>query len=273
MRLLDAPVAQAYFFPVAYVVTGGRSEQQGSGYVAHLRLKRQHPLITLLSVRSPTTSRAPAIFLSPMKGLKSLFKQSNRNKGSLSEATSSHPEKRLGPAQPLDEHRKQERESSSDLPRGPYSHNRQSAPSSHASLTYPSSRPSVQYPASGNGDRSVGATGFAAQSPSLSERDYDTIRDDYRAYMGAISPGSAVSIASTDAERYSLGSDRRLITGNSEMKYNEDIADRNIEHYGSISPLNGSLRSLNSATRAAQYHNGMQQPKYRATDTRDISGD
>src|SRR6478735_1618618 len=42
-RLPDGPVVLAYSLPVAYVVTAGRSKQQGSGSVAYLRLRRQHP--------------------------------------------------------------------------------------------------------------------------------------------------------------------------------------------------------------------------------------
>ncbi|KAF2447993.1 hypothetical protein P171DRAFT_429579 [Karstenula rhodostoma CBS 690.94] len=186
-----------------------------------------------------------------MKSLKSLFKHSDRHKDSLPEATSSHPEVRLGPAQLLEEHQKQERKSTSDLYREPYSHAQPKASSSHAS---PSSRQSVQHPASANGHHSVGATEHAAQPPSLSERGDDTIGDDYRVYMRAISPGSITSKGSTDADFVSLGSDSRLRIGNSEMGHNEDIADRNIEHHGSSSPRDNSLRSQKSAIQIAQDH-------------------
>ncbi|KAL5407437.1 hypothetical protein PMIN03_007160 [Paraphaeosphaeria minitans] len=197
-----------------------------------------------------------------MKGLTSLFKHSDRNKGTEPEATSSHPEIRLGPAQLLDQRRKQERASSSDFTRDTRSAAHPSAPSSHAALTYPSNRSSDHHPASVNGDRSVGTTGHAARSPSLSERGDDTIGDDYRAYMGAISPGSVASKASknsTGAEFFSLGNDSRPRTGNSEMKHAEYIADRNIERHVSSSSWHSSLGSQNAGNQFAQDHNACRQ--------------
>ncbi|OAG12563.1 uncharacterized protein CC84DRAFT_1212095 [Paraphaeosphaeria sporulosa] len=80
--------------------------------------------------------------------------------------------------------------------------------------------------------------------------------------MGSISPGSVTSKASkssTDAEFFSLGSDSRLRTGNSEMRHAEDIADRNIEHYGSNSSRHSSLGCQNAGNQFAQDHNARRQ--------------
>lgn len=194
-----------------------------------------------------------------MKSLKSIFKHSDRHKSSSPSpsATSPRQESRLGPAQLFNEHGRSERGTSSDQSRVPRSHAQPSGPSSDANPGYANGSQSVQQPASVNGDRSVGATGYAAQSNNLSDREDDTIGNDYRAYMGAISPGSAASKNSTDAEFFSLGSDRRLRVGGSEMKHSEDIADRNIEHYGTSPSRRSSLRGQDSVSHLAQNHNCM----------------
>jgi len=55
----------------------------------------------------------------------------------------------------------------------------------------------------------------------------DTIASDYRAYLPALSP---VHDAHNENPT-SLGGDRRLITGVSDLRHEEDVADRNIDRY------------------------------------------
>jgi hypothetical protein len=115
-------------------------------------------------------------------------------------------------------------------------------------------RHSVQHPAYGNGDRSVRAADHAPRSAGFLEREDDTLGEDYRAYISAVSPRSIASKDSADAEFFSLGSDSRLRTGNSEMRHNEDIADRNVEHYGNKSSRPSSLGSQHAVNQIAQDH-------------------
>jgi hypothetical protein len=84
-------------------------------------------------------------------------------------------------------------------------------------------------------DPTVAATNYGMPSPG----DIDnTVADDYRAYLPAISPGTD---AFYDDSRYtSLGGDSRYLTGTSDLKHSEDIANRNIDMYGSSS-RHGSL--------------------------------
>jgi hypothetical protein len=86
-------------------------------------------------------------------------------------------------------------------------------------------------------DPSTAATNYGMPSPG----DIDnTVANDYRAYLPAISPGTD---AFYDDSRYmGLGGDTRHLSGTSELKHNEDIANRNIEIYGSKS-RSGSLPS------------------------------
>jgi hypothetical protein len=189
-----------------------------------------------------------------MKNLKSLFKHSGRHKRSTSEESSSQQEVRLGPAQLLGEQPKHEQESSTTQSRDQHAYAQSSGRSSHASRDYVNRRHSVQHPANAQGDHSIGTADHAPRSAGFSEREDDTLGDDYRAYISAMSPHSIASKDSADAEFFSLGSDSRLRTGNSEMRHNEDIADRNVEHYGSKSSRPSSLGSQNAVNQIAQDH-------------------
>jgi hypothetical protein len=55
----------------------------------------------------------------------------------------------------------------------------------------------------------------------------DSITNDYRAYLPVLSSKDDLSDS-----RPTLGGDRRLITGESELPYKEDVANRNIDRYG-----------------------------------------
>jgi hypothetical protein len=57
----------------------------------------------------------------------------------------------------------------------------------------------------------------------------DSITSDYKAYLPVLSSAED----SRDEKYSSLGGDRRLITGESELRHEEDVADRNIDRYGS----------------------------------------
>jgi hypothetical protein len=54
----------------------------------------------------------------------------------------------------------------------------------------------------------------------------DSITSDYRAYLPVLSPDDSRD------EKPTLGGDRRLIAGESEAPYEEDVANRNIDRYG-----------------------------------------
>jgi hypothetical protein len=73
-----------------------------------------------------------------------------------------------------------------------------------------------------------------------------SIANDYRAYLPVISSRDSPH----DSRYMSLGGDTRHLTGASEMKHNEDIANRNIDMYGSSSRPSSltsqkDLRSIN----------------------------
>lgn len=97
-------------------------------------------------------------------------------------------------------------------------------------------RKSLQRPLSVRHEPPVTAADYNMPNP---EEIDDSVADNYRAYLPAISPGGN---ASRDSRYMSLGGDTRHITGTSEMKHSEDIADRNIDMYGSSS-RHGSLPS------------------------------
>jgi hypothetical protein len=98
--------------------------------------------------------------------------------------------------------------------------------------------------------------GFGSEPP-VAANDYGTlsagevdrsIADDYRAYLPAISPEHAPR----DLRYMSLGGDSRYLVGASEIKHSEDIADRNIDMYGSSS-RHGSLPSQKDAQAVKEY--------------------
>jgi len=80
------------------------------------------------------------------------------------------------------------------------------------------------------------STGNASGTqPVLSDHAYsqpsqtgnDSIASDYKAYLPALSP-----VQDSNSDDYmSMGGDRRLITGESETRHEEDVADRNIDRY------------------------------------------
>lgn len=55
----------------------------------------------------------------------------------------------------------------------------------------------------------------------------DSIASNYKAYLPALSPVED----SNNGDYMSMGGDRRLITGESELRHEEDVADRNIDRY------------------------------------------
>ncbi|KAF2691106.1 hypothetical protein K458DRAFT_426479 [Lentithecium fluviatile CBS 122367] len=97
---------------------------------------------------------------------------------------------------------------------------------------------SLQRPYSFSNEPTIASTDYGMPSPE----DIDgSVADDYSAYLPALSSQGDVS---RDSRYMSLGGDSRHRIGASEMKYSEDIADRNIDMYGSSS-RHGSLPSQN----------------------------
>lgn len=186
-----------------------------------------------------------------MRRLKSFIVSRRSSKSSAPASSPSHPEIRLGPAQLLDERRKQEQLSSSGQQRDQTPNVQLGVVSDHAHKKHTSRRPSASRPVDSYGDHPVGVKDHGPQSPEVSEEG-NSIAEDYRAYLGAISPGDNPS---PDVEFFSLGGDSRLRTGNSEMKHNEDIADRNIDQYGSKNSRQGSVSTAGS--QVVQDHHGM----------------
>tara|TARA_R110002003_G_scaffold198_16_gene15531 strand:- start:934 stop:1386 length:453 start_codon:yes stop_codon:yes gene_type:complete len=74
------------------------------------------------------------------------------------------------------------------------------------------------------GPQSVAADSSQSRS---SEPPNESIANDYRAYLPALSP----VYDSYDDPHMTLGGDRRLISGESDGRHEEDVADRNIERY------------------------------------------
>jgi hypothetical protein len=71
---------------------------------------------------------------------------------------------------------------------------------------------------------------------------HDSITSDYKAYLPALS-----SVDDSRDEKYtSLGGDRRLITGESDLRHEEDVADRNIDRYSNShdKPMRTSVPSV-----------------------------
>jgi hypothetical protein len=100
----------------------------------------------------------------------------------------------------------------------------------------PSPRGSYHRPLSLGNDPSVTATDYG--TPKSEDID-NSIAENYKAYLPALASGGDVS---RDSRYVSLGGDSRYITGASELKHSEDIADRNIDMYGTSS-RHGSLPS------------------------------
>lgn len=101
----------------------------------------------------------------------------------------------------------------------------------------------LQRPLSVRHEPSATATDYDLPSPGDIDQ---SVAENYRAYLPAISPAVDVS---RDSRYMSLGGDSRHITGTSEMKHSEDIADRNIDMYGSVSrhgssPSQGEVQAL-----------------------------
>jgi hypothetical protein len=74
----------------------------------------------------------------------------------------------------------------------------------------------------------------------------DSITSDYRAYLPVLSSEDDLS-----DNQPTLGGDRRLITGESELPYEEDVANRNIDRYGL--PSEESKRRFNPTTSPGMY--------------------
>ncbi|KAK3203645.1 hypothetical protein GRF29_106g216345 [Pseudopithomyces chartarum] len=101
----------------------------------------------------------------------------------------------------------------------------------------------------------------------------DSIAEDYRVYMLAASTPAADNTngpPSSDAGFMSLSGDSRLRTGASEMKHSEDVANRNIDQYGSTtsshsrgSSLKGQLQQMNQAAQGRQGMNNLNSSKPR----------
>ncbi|KAJ4296721.1 hypothetical protein N0V90_006769 [Kalmusia sp. IMI 367209] len=179
------------------------------------------------------------------RSLKSFFRKgASSRKGSGSETTHSRPEIRLGPAQLLEQRKcepEDDRQTAISQPRGRVSVTQSSKASSRYGSSHPASRRrSSQRSISTNEDLFVAPIDHAPHPGDVSDEREDSIADDCRAYMPATSPGS---IPSAEVEFMSLGGDSRLRTGNSEMRHNEDIADRNIDTYGARPSQHSSLRS------------------------------
>jgi len=108
--------------------------------------------------------------------------------------------------------------------------------STHGNSSDLRSQPQSYQPLSVRHEPSVNATDHGMPDPE----DIDSsVADNYRAYLPAISSEGDVP---RDSRYMSLGGDSRFITGASELKHSEDIADRNIDMYGSSS-RHGSLPS------------------------------
>ena len=200
------------------------------------------------------------------RNLKSLFKKSH-SKDSI-KASPPHQEPRPGPAQLLEQRRRQARKSGSDQYGDQDGFSPSSEPSSPQSGNkHTNSRPPEQRHNSSNTDYTVDSEDISPSTEAPPEVE-DSIADDYRAYMSAESspatPGTRNPFPSSDAGFMSLSGDSRLRTGASEMKHSEDVADRNIDQYGSGSSShsrNGSfadqMQQMNQAARGRQ---GMSNP-------------
>ena len=192
--------------------------------------------------------------------LKSLFRTRSHSRSSTSTSTP-HPEPRPGPAQLLDQRRAQglEADANSQDDHNSKTSGRSSRPSNKPAIH----TPTVSRPISTNGDVPVGTTDYAPPPRNVPEGMEGSTADDYRAFLPATTTPAGSStrsnLVSSDAEFMSLSGDSRLRTGASEMRHNEDIADRNIEHYGSGSK-SSRHSSMTSQQQAAQDRNGTATP-------------
>lgn len=146
--------------------------------------------------------------------LKSVFSSSSKKKapsdeGGQSAATSprsAHVDRR---ATSLDEQRRRQ---SAEVHRGGAQHTGRSRP---LSSVYDSGRP--------HNDGS-GPVAFDYAQPHAPRLVDDSIANDYKAYQPVLTPVDD----SNDAQHMTLGGDRRLISGESDGRHEEDVADRNI---------------------------------------------
>lgn len=210
-----------------------------------------------MSISTPFIQRKPPSSFSMKRTLKSLFRTRSHSTSSTSNSAL-HQEPRPGPAQLLDQRRAQ------GLEAGANSRDDQNSSISRKP-SRPSSQPitrtpSVSRPISTNGDVAVGTTDYAPPPRNVPEGMEGSTADDYRAYLPATSTPAGSStrsnLASSDAEFMSLSGDSRLRVGASEMRHNEDIADRNIERYGSGSKSSRNSSMTSGQQQAAQDRNG-----------------
>jgi hypothetical protein len=159
--------------------------------------------------------------------LKSVFRSSSKRKSQNEEELSP----REGGASPRSQHdermtmsfEEQRPRQSSDSYKA--QHNNRSRPLSSVYDSRRLSNPSGAHPVTSD---------FTQSHPS--QRAHDSIASDYKAYLPALSP---VHDAHNE-DPMSLGGDRRLINGESDLRHEEDVADRNIDRYSQ--PLDVSAR-------------------------------
>lgn len=88
----------------------------------------------------------------------------------------------------------------------------------------------------------------------------DSIASNYKAYLPALSP---VEDSNND-DYMSMGGDRRLITGESELRHEEDVADRNIDRYSQ--PLDSSKKAYLPPTPVSKVPSQTTTPKNTSRD-------
>lgn len=151
-----------------------------------------------------------------MQKLKAVLRSRSRKRSDATdrqpEATSLRSPRVDRRATSLDEQRRRQ---SVESPRGRAPNNGRSRP---LSSVYDSRR--TQNDASG-------PAAFDHAQPFSTEPVNDSIANDYQAYLPVLTPVHD----SHDDQHMTLGGDRRLITGESEGRHEEDVADRNINQY------------------------------------------
>lgn len=204
------------------------------------------------------------------RNLKSLFRRS-RSKDSVKDSPS-HQEPRPGPAQLLEQRRTQARKSGSDQ----HGNQHGFSPSSQTSSLYSGNKHtnsmlSEQRYSHASKDYTIDHLDHTSSSADIPPEVDDSIAEDYRVYMLAASTPAADNTngpPSSDAGFMSLSGDSRLRTGASEMKHSEDVANRNIDQYGSTtsshsrgSSLKGQLQQMNQAAQGRQGMNNLNSSK------------
>jgi hypothetical protein len=155
-----------------------------------------------------------------MQKLKAVFRSSSRKRAQHSdEADQHHSETTSSPssrndrrATSLDERRP--RKSSEAFKSGAQHHGRSRPLSSAYDSRGLSTAPGTQ----------TAAIDYAQSQNSQGVN--GSIASDYKAYLPALSP-----VHDAPDDQYTLGGDRRLMTGESENLHEEDVADRNIDRY------------------------------------------